>query len=132
MKTGNDAPAEMPQVKEIFKKIAGEHTEIEFQSLKDESVPAVLTVSEESRRMEDMMKMYAMEAGASFPTEAKLILNADNGLIQKIADTAPSDASRAEMIARQVYGLSLLSQRKLSSDELKDFLNGSYELLALL
>lgn len=131
MKTGSDDPAELPAVKELFQKIAGEHTEIEFHFLKEDSVPAVLTVSEESRRMEDMMKMYAMD-GASFPTEAKLILNADNALIKKIAEAAASDASRAEMIARQVYGLSLLSQRKLSADELKAFLSGSYELLTLL
>ncbi len=127
MKTA-EASEQMPEVAEIFKKAAGEKTEIEFQSLKDTSVPAVLTVSEESRRMEDMMKMYAMDS-ASFPLEAKLILNTDNTLIKKIARLASEDAARAEMIARQVYGLSLLSQRKLSAEELKDFLNGSYELL---
>ena len=131
MKTSGDAPAEMPEVAEIFKTVAGEHTKIEFQSLKDESVPAVLTVSEDSRRREDMMKMYAMD-GASFPVDAKLILNADNALIKKINALRETDAARAEVIARQVYGLSLLSQRKLSADELKDFLKGSYDLLTLL
>ena len=131
MKTSGDAPAEMPEVAKIFKTIAGEHTEVEFQSLKDASIPAILTVSEDSRRMEDMMKMYAMD-GASFPTAAKLILNADNALIQKINVMREADTARAEVIARQVYGLSLLSQRKLSADELKDFLKGSYDLLSLL
>ncbi len=131
MKSSGETVAEMPEVAEIFKTVAGEQTAIEFQSLKDESIPAVLTVSEDSRRMEDMMKMYAMD-GASFPTEAKLILNTDNTLIQKIDALRETDAARAEIIARQVYGLSLLSQRKLSADELKDFLKGSYDLLALL
>ncbi len=123
---------ELPEVAGIFKTVAGEHTEIEFQTLKDTGVPAVLTVSEESRRMEDMMKMYGMNQDGVFPQNAKLILNPDNPLIRKIDEMRQSDAARAEKIARQVYALSLLSQRKLSADELNAFLRDSYGLLQLL
>ncbi len=117
---------------EIFKKVAGEHTTVEVQSLRDGAVPAVLTVSEESRRMDDMMKMYSMNGDGmgSFPLEAKLILNAASPLIAKI--DGETDEGRREKLARQVYGLSLLSQRKLTAEELKKFLADSYELLGML
>ncbi len=134
MKSDADAPAELPAACEIFKKIAGEHTEVDLQALKDADIPAVLTVSEESRRMEDMMKMYAMNDGAmgAFPTESKLILNTTNPLIQKIDAMQREAHPNGERIARQIYALSLLSQRKLSAEELKNFLNDSYDLLSLL
>lgn len=122
----------MPEVAEIFKSVAGEHTEIEFQTLKEAEIPAVLTVSEESRRMEDMMKMYGMNQNGAFPQSAKLILNPDNALVKKIDEMRNTDAERAERIARQVYALSLLSQRKLSAEELNAFLTDSYSLLQLL
>ncbi len=129
----NDGTAEeIPAAAEIFKTVAGEQTEIAFQSLKDSSVPAILTVSEESRRMEEMMKMYSMDGAASFPCEAKLILNTDNALIQKIAALAGTDKERAEKVAAHVYALSLLSQRRLTADELKKFLSDSYSLLEML
>lgn len=124
---------EWPKAAEVFKAVAGEGTSVEFQSLKDAAVPAVLTVSEESRRMEDMMKMYGMNADSgAFPTEAKLILNADSALIERIDRAVGEDPACAEKMARQVYGLSLLSQRRLSAEELKKFLADSYAILELL
>ncbi|MGM9653322.1 MAG: molecular chaperone HtpG [Eubacteriales bacterium] len=134
MHTSDENGAEIKGAAELFAKIAGEHTKIESQALKDEAVPAVLTVSEESRRMDDMMRMYASpeDRQNSFPLDAKLILNTSNALIQKIDALSSEDEAKAEKLARQVYALSLLSQRKLSAEELKNFLAGSYELLGML
>ncbi len=131
MKNEGDAP-EMNAAAELFKKIAGEHVTVEVQTLKDASIPAILTVAEENRRMDDMMKMYAMQDGGmtNFPLESKLILNAASPLIGKLETTAESDSNKAEMIAKQIYALSLLSQRKLSAEELTKFLGDSYELLS--
>ena len=133
MKTDGNTE-EMKETADLFAKIAGEHTKIEVQPLKDSSVPALLTISEESRRMDDMMKMYAMqgENSGSFPLEAKLILNNASPLIQKVEKTIPEDAEKAEMIARHIYNLCLISQRKLSAEELKEFLGESYNLLNIL
>ncbi len=129
--SGEDAP-KLEHAVELFKKIAGDHTTVEVQNLKDADVPAVLTVSEESRRIDDMMKMYAMRGDdhGSYPTEAKLVLNGTNPLIVKLDGT--EDAERAEKIAKQIYGLCLLSQRRLTADELKAFLAYSYGILDLL
>lgn len=134
MKSDGDTAEELTHAVNLFKEIAGEHTAVELGSLKDAETPAILTVSEESRRMEEMMKMYGMNTGTAgaFPTEAKLILNTKNSLIQKINTLMEEGNPHGEKIARQVYALSLLSQRKLSADELKKFLSDSYELLNLL
>ena len=132
---GEDAASDVKAAEELFAKIAGEHTKIEAQALKDPAIPAVLTVSEDSRRMDDMMRMYAApedRANASYPLDAKLTLNTANVLIQKIETLAHEDAAKAEKLAAQLYALSLLSQRKLSAEELKNFLKDSYELLGML
>ena len=132
MTDGENASA-FDNARALFDRISGEHTTVEVQTLKDGSIPAILTVSEESRRMDDMMKMYAMAnegIGDSFPLQAKLILNASSPLIVKLEQE--TDTAKAEQIARHIYTLSLLSQRRLSADELTAFLQDSYELLGKL
>ena len=122
---------EIPSVAELFKKIAGEHTTVSFERLKDENTPVILNLSEESRRMNDMMKLYKM--GSDMPLEQSLIINTASPLITKI--TALIDGGKAveaEEIARQIYMLSSLSQRQLTSDELLEFLGESYKILGKL
>ncbi len=127
-----EGAAEIPGVAELFKKLVPEQTEIKFEALKDTSVPAVLNVSEDSRRMEDMMKMYTamgQNAPTSFPTQATLILNTANPLIASLAD---ADPEKAALIAKQIYSLCLLSQRRLQPEELRTFLSDSYSILGKL
>ncbi|MGN1408826.1 MAG: molecular chaperone HtpG [Eubacteriales bacterium] len=122
---------EIPAVAELFKKIAGEHTTVSFDRLKDEGTPAILNLSEESRRMNDMMKLYKM--GADMPLEQTLILNTASPLIGKLSSLVESGSNdEAETIARQIYMLSSLSQRQLTSDELLSFLSDSYDILGKL
>lgn len=121
----------VPALEELFKKIAGENTTVKFERLKDEKTPAILNLSEDSRRMNDMMKLYKM--GGDMPVEQTLILNTASPLISKL--TALSDNGKtedAELIARQIYMLSSLSQRQLTSDELLAFLGESYDILGKL
>ena len=110
-----------------FAEIAGEKTPLEVQCLKNSDIPAILTVSEESRRMEDMMRMYGGET--SFPAESKLILNAANRLIQKIDTLYTADREKALTLAKHIYALSILSHRRFSAEELEAFLTDSYTLL---
>ena len=121
----NDALAD------LFKKVSGnEKLTVKFENLKDEKTPAILNVSEESRRFEDMMKMYAIENGteaSSFPTESTLVLNAKNSLVRRLGGAA--EGEETERIAKQVYRLALLGQRQLTPEELRDFLADSYTLL---
>ena len=120
------------KVEEIFKKIVPETTKIKFEKLKDEGVPAILNVSEESRRMEEMLRLYTMsgEDAPSFPTESTLILNPASALIKKIE--SEEDADKAEKIAKHIYGLAVISQRGLNAEELSGFLKDSYDILSML
>ncbi len=108
----------------LFKKVAGNDAlEVSFDVLKDEGIPAVLNVSEESRRLDDMMKMYS--GGQDAPSMAKetLILNSASPLIKKLAE------NQDEKVAKQLYTLTLMSRRRLSASELTEFLRVGYEML---
>ena len=119
-------------LRDLFVKVSGdEKLKVEFAALKDAGVPLVLTVSEESRRMEEMMKLYAMSGMGlpTFPTESTLTVNTANALI---ASLAAMDGEKRERTASYLYQLALLSQRKLSAEELQKFLADSYTLLGLI
>lgn len=123
-----DGAEENEAVSALFREIGGESLKVEFKNLKDSSTPAVLNVSEESRRMEDMMRMYSIgQAMPEMPLDATLIVNASCPLIGKLA--ADPDAEHQKKIAKQIYSLAKLSQRKLSAEELNEFLSDSYALL---
>ena len=118
----------------LFQKASGdEKLNVKLEALKDAEVPAVLSVSEESRRMEDMMRMYRMagEGGAdfAFPTENTLILNVASPLMAKVSALAECDGDRASALAAYIYRLAVLSQRKLSAEEMQSFLKDSYRIL---
>ncbi len=122
---------EIEAVKEVFKGIVPESTALKFEKFKDEKIPAILNVSEQSRRMEEMMRLYRMageEGSMPFPAEATLIVNTENALIKKIE--TDEDEEKKKTIAKHIYDLCLISQRALTSDELSRFLSDSYEILS--
>lgn len=120
----------------LFRKVSGkESLEVKFQSLKDATLPAMLTVSEESRRMEEMMKLYAMQSGSEapdFPIEYTLMINTSAPLITRLSELATTDPDKAETFAAHIWRLSILAQRKLTAEELTAFLTESYDILAKL
>ncbi|MBE6595402.1 MAG: molecular chaperone HtpG [Ruminococcaceae bacterium] len=120
---------------DLFKRVSSnEKLEVRSESFKDSEVPAILTVSEESRRMEDMMRMYRLSGGEdknfSFPLDTKLILNATSPLIGRIKELLVDDAARAEALAGYIYRLALLSHRSFSAEEMQAFLKESYRILS--
>ncbi len=112
-----------------------ETLKVTFQALKDETVPAILNLSEESRRMEDMMRMYRMQSGMEgenfeFPSDMTLILNTNSPLVQKLGEAAKEGENEtAASVAKQLYTLALLSLRPLNASELQAFLQDSYAFL---
>lgn len=116
----------------IFKEVsANENLKVTFELLKNEKIPAVLNISEDSRRMEDMMRMYRMRGDDSmkFPVDTSLIINAASPLIKRLDDIAQSDSERANKLAKQIYTLALLAQRQLTAEELQTFLYDSFDML---
>ena len=94
--------AENEAVTELFRKVSGnEKLKVEYRRLKDESVPALLNVAEESRRFADMMRMY-QPGGASLPQEESLVVNAASPLIEKLSGAAcPPDLCACAAFAAQ-------------------------------
>ena len=133
---GDGEVTDQPALTELFRTVSGNaELGVTYQPLKDTSVPAILNVSEESSRMAEMMRMYAMTSGNSpmqFPLEYSLVVNTGSPLYQKLQSLSESDSQKAELIARQIYALSVLAQRKLNASELKEFLADSFSLLELL
>ncbi len=128
-----EASAEDQALTDLFRKASGnEALKVAFASLKDPSVPTLLTISEESRRMEEMMRLYAangMALGMDIPTDTTLTVNTASPLIQKLS---AMEGDLQEKVGAYLYRLALLSQRKLNAKELTDFLQESYGLLELL
>ena len=122
----------------LFRKVSGqEGLKVSFQPLKNTETPVVLNVSEESRRMDDMMKMYAaggVDLGSmNFPVEQTLVVNTASPIVQKLTGLCnDNETEKSELIAKQLYALASLSQRKLSAEELNGFLADSFHLLSLL
>ncbi len=121
---------EIPALKDLFGKVAGEHTTVAFDRFRDAGTPAILNVSEESRRMQDMMKLYKMEGMGDFPVESTLTLNTASPLVQKLTGLCEAgNTDLSETIARQIVALATMSQRPFTADELQAFLTDSYGIL---
>ncbi len=120
---------------DLFKKIAGENTQIELVSLKDITTPAILTLCEQDRRFSDMMKMYSRgEIPAMPPVPEKLLVNTSNSAITKIEKllSSPEKHALCQTLARQIYLLALISQRQLTGDEMENFIKTNLEVISSL
>ena len=125
---GEGESAEDPVLVELFRKAAGDDKlKVEFAALRDGNVPVLLTLSEESRRMDDMMRLYGMAGG--MPADNTLTVNTASPLIAKLK---AMEGDRQATAAAYLYRLALLSQRKLTADELNTFLSESYGILGML
>ena len=135
--TGDGDVTESEALSDLYRKVSGnDKLEVKFAPLKDSKIPAMLTVSEESRRMEEMMRMYAMQGGMdsmpTFPVDYTLTVNTAAPMTGKLQDLCETDPEKATLIATQIYRLCLLSQRKLTAEELTDFLAAGFDLLGML
>ncbi len=111
----------------------GDNLKISCDSLKDTTVPAMLNLSEQSRRFADMMKMYGGGVNAyGMPEDETLVLNTSNPLVSKIREgfENPEKEQHCKSLVKQVYMLALVAQRPLNSDELSDFIAETARLLS--
>jgi len=131
LKTGDEG-AKNEQLEDLFKKASGnEQMEIRFESLKTTKIPAILTQSEEARRFEEMMRMYSPGADttANMPHNETFIVNNSCALIEKLTALVSEDAEKAARMASYIFKLAVISQRKLSAEEMSSFLEDSFALL---
>ena len=118
---------------ELFRKTLGkENLEVKVENLKNESISAMMTLSEESRRMQDMMKMYNMYGmdPNMFGGQETLVLNANHLLVKYLAEN--KDTDKAPVICEQLYDLAMLSHKQLSPEAMTKFVQRSNEILLML
>ena len=115
---------------ETFRAALGkENLDVKVEKLKDASISSMITLSEEGRRMQDMMKMYNMYGmdPSMFGGNETLILNVNNKLVQYILDH--KNGEHVPMFCKQLYDLALLSNQPLSPEAMTAFINRSNEVM---
>ena len=124
---------ETEELTELFRRVLNkEKLEVKVEKLKNDKVSAVVTLSEESRRMQDMMRMYnmyGMDPGM-FGTNETLVLNANNNLVQYIRDH--KDEEGVNLFCEQLYDLALISHKPLDPEAMTRFVERSNEILTML
>ncbi|MBO5305659.1 MAG: molecular chaperone HtpG [Clostridia bacterium] len=117
----------------LFRKASkNENLKVKSEALKSTKTPAILNLDENARRFEDMMRMYNnAEMPTSLAKEGEtLVLNTSSPLITKLTEDLKSQNNEhAEKLAAHIYRLSLISQRRLTAEEMQEFLDQSFSLL---
>ena len=120
------------KLEEVFKEaISNKVNNIKVENLKNSGTPAMILVSEQSRRMAEMSKMFGgMEMPNMFMEEKTLVINNNNSIIKKLASVDfESKKDDINLICQYILDLALIANKELSSEEMNDFINRSNELL---
>ena len=134
--SGEDLKNETDTLTEVFKKaLNNDKLTVKVEKLKNENISSIITLSEEGRRMQDMMKMYAMNGMGGmdmsmFAADQTLTLNANNDLVKYIFEH--KDSEHVPMFCEQLYDLAVLSNHPLSVDEMSRFVERSNKIMMLL
>ncbi|MBQ7955667.1 MAG: molecular chaperone HtpG [Lachnospiraceae bacterium] len=137
-KTSKKAEKEMEEqaaaISEIMKKtLKKEKLQVKVEKLKNKKISAMITLSEESRRMQDMMKMYAgngMDMGMFGAEGETLVLNANHPLVEYV--TSHQESENVQMICEQLYDLAKIQHAPLSAEDMTKFIARSNDIMMLL
>ena len=137
-KTSKIAEKEMEEqaeaVSKLMKKaLKKDAIKVKIEKLKNKKISSMITLSEETRRMQDMMKMYSMpgmDMGAFGKEGETLILNANHPLVQYVLDN--QEGENVKMICEQLYDLALLQQAPLEPEAMTKFVARSNDIMMLL
>ena len=128
-----DMKSTLDTLTETFRTALGkENLDVKVEKLKDTSISSMITLSEDGRRMQDMMKMYNMYGmdPSMFGGNETLVLNVNNKLVQYILDH--KDGEHVPMFCKQLYDLAMLSNQPLSPEAMTAFINRSNEVMMIL
>ena len=134
--SAEDLKAETDTLTDVFKKaLNNDKLTVKVEKLKNADIASVITLSEEGRRMQDMMKMYAMNGMGGmdpnmFAADQTLTLNANNELVKYIFEH--KDSEHVPMFCEQLYDLAMLSNQPLSVDAMAKFVQRSNQIMMLL
>ena len=129
---GKDLEEETKTLSGVFKKVLNnDKLEVKVERLKNANVSAMVTLSEETRRMQDMMRMYGMDSSMFGGESVTLVLNANHPLVEYVV-AHKDDADKVPMICEQLYDLAMISHKPLTPDEMTKFVARSNEIMMLL
>ena len=122
------------ELTEVFKKaLNNDKLDIKVEKMKNASVASMITVSEETRRMQDMMKMYSMggmDMSAFGATGETLVLNANHPLVKYVLDN--KEGENTAKICEQLYDLASLAHGQLSPERMTGFVNRSNDIMMIM
>ena len=122
------------ELTEVFKKaLNNDKLDIKVEKMKNASVASMITVSEETRRMQDMMKMYSMggmDMSAFGATGETLVLNANHPLVKYVLEY--KDGENTAKICEQLYDLASLAHGQLSPERMTGFVNRSNDIMMIM
>ena len=130
---GKNLEEETKELSEVFKKaLKKDNLTVKVESLKNEKVSSMMTISEENRRMQEMMKMYNMYGmdANMFAPELTLTLNANHPLVKYVLEH--QDGEHTNLFCEQLYDLAVLSNQPLSPEAMTKFVARSNEIMMLL
>ncbi|MBQ8246265.1 MAG: molecular chaperone HtpG [Lachnospiraceae bacterium] len=133
-KAAEELKAKEEELSKLFKKVTKQdNVAIKLEKLKNKDVSSMITLSEESRRMQDMMKMYAasgMDMGMFGKEGQTLVLNANNKLVQYVLEH--QDGENVSLICEQLYDLAMIQHAPLDAESMTKFVNRTNKIMLLL
>ena len=116
------------EMETLFRKVLkNDSLTVKVENLKNEKTASIVTISEEERRMQDMMRMYGMGDASTFAPKPTLILNNKNALVKYVEEHSNDD--EAAVICEQLYDLAMLSNQPLSTEAMAKFVERSQEIM---
>ena len=132
-KAAEEMKAQEEELGKLFKKITKkENVTVKLEKLKNKDISSMITVSEESRRMQDMMKMYSMggDMGGFGKEGQTLVLNANNKLVQYVLEH--KEGENVNIICEQLYDLAMIQHAPLEPEAMTKFVARTNKIMLLL
>ncbi len=127
------AEADISYLEKLFKAaVDDDKLKVQVESLKNETVPAMILLSEQSRRMQEMSAMFGgMDMSHMFPKEQTLVLNSSNKLVKALTDMKEDETRKdqVKLISEHIYDLAMMSHQPLEPDAMAKFIERSNEIL---
>ncbi len=123
----------LEKIESLYKRVLGkENFNVQIQTLKSKDVAGMIILSEENRRMQDMMRQFSMSGmdSSMFPTNESLVLNKNHPLVQYTLENSDSENETTDLIAEQIYDLAMMSHKPLEADAMTAFIKRSNDIMA--
>ena len=122
-------------IENLFKDVIGDRiNNYSVESLKSEDTPAIILISEQSRRMAEMRSQFAgMDFGMSFEEEKTLVINNNSSIVKKLVSLKDDESKKEQisLICNQIVDIALLSNKELDSKQLDEFINRNNQLMSM-